>query len=116
MSRARVGLAVLLAALVAAPAARAAPPPLPPPNLTEERAKTIWAPFAKLPDAAFYLYVPVGYGGKAKAICKKANIQVYGFRTWRYVPQGIEINDVSEPPDVMSKLMPPIVRKLLRGM
>ena len=38
MSRARVGLAVLLAALVAAPAVRAAPPPLPPPNLTEERA------------------------------------------------------------------------------
>lgn len=84
-------------------------------NLTEERAKDVWAPFAKLPDAAFYLYVPVGYGGAAKKLCKKLGIRVYGFRTWRYVPQGIEINDISEPPDVMSKLMPPFVRKLLRG-
>ena len=84
-------------------------------NVTEERAKTVWAPFAKLPDAAFYLYVPVGYGGAAKKICKKLKIHVYGFRTWRYVPQGIEINDISEPPEVMVALMPPIVRKILRG-
>ncbi len=84
--------------------------------VTEERAKEVWAPLAKLGDSAFYLYVPVGYGGLAKKICKKLGIHVYGFRTWRYVPQGIEINDVSEPPDVMSKLMPPLVRKVLRGM
>ncbi len=84
--------------------------------VTEERAKEVWAPLAKLGDSAFYLYVPVGYGGLAKKICKKLRIHVYGFRTWRYVPQGLEINDVSEPPDVMSKLMPPLVRKLLRGM
>jgi hypothetical protein len=84
-------------------------------HLTEERARNVWAPFANLPDAAFYLYVPVGYGGIAKKLCKKAGIFVYGFRTWRYVPQGIEINDISEPPDVMSKLMPPMVRKMLRG-
>ena len=84
--------------------------------VTEERAKEVWAPLARLGDPAFYLYVPVGSGGAAKKICKKLSIQVYGFRTWRYVPQGIEINDVSEPPDVMSKLMPPLVRKMLRGM
>jgi hypothetical protein len=84
-------------------------------NLTDDQAKSVWAPLARLPDAAFYLYVPVGYGGKAKSICKKAGLFVYGFRTWRYTPQGIEINDISEPPDVMSKLMPPLVRKMLRG-
>ena len=84
-------------------------------TVTEERAKELWAPYAKLPDAAFYLYVPVGYGGQAKKICRKQGIRVYGFRTWRYVPQGIEINDISEPPDVMAALMPPIVRKILRG-
>jgi hypothetical protein len=84
--------------------------------VTEERAKEVWAPLAKLGDPAFYLYVPVGSGGAAKKICKKLGIHIYGFRTWRYVPQGIEINDVSEPPDVMSKLMPPLVRKMLRGM
>jgi hypothetical protein len=84
-------------------------------NLNEERAKTVWAPFAKLPDAAFYLYVPVGYGGMAKKIAKKLGIRIYGYRTWRYVPQGIEINDISEPQDVMQALMPPFVRKMLRG-
>jgi len=84
-------------------------------QLTEQRAKDVWAPIAKLPDAAFYLYVPVGYGALAKDLCKKLGIRPYGFRTWRYVPQGIEINDISEPPDVMQALMPPIVRKILRG-
>ncbi len=85
-------------------------------TVTEEQAKARWAPCAKLPDAAFYLYIPVGYGATAKRICKKLRIDIYGFRTWRYVPQGIEINDISEPPEVMVQLMPPIVRKMLRGM
>ena len=85
-------------------------------QVTEERAKEFWAPVAKLPDAAFYLYVPVGYGALAKKLCKKLRIDVYGYRTWRYVPQGIEINDISEPPDIMIQLMPPIVRRILRGM
>ncbi len=84
-------------------------------SVTEERAKDLWVKFAKLPDAAFYLYVPVGYGALAKKICKKAKIDVYGFRTWRYIPQGIEINDISEPPEVMVALMPPFVRKIMRG-
>jgi hypothetical protein len=84
-------------------------------RLTEERGKQVWAPLAKLGDAAFYLYVPVGYGGEAKKLCKKLGIQVYGHRTWRYLPQGIEINDISEPPDIMARLMPPPVRKILRG-
>ena len=83
--------------------------------VTEERAKEVWAPLSKLGDPAFYLYVPVGHGGMAKKICKKLKIDVYGYRTWRYVPHGIEINDISEPPDIMIALMPPIVRKILRG-
>jgi hypothetical protein len=84
-------------------------------NLNEERARSVWAPLAKLPDAAFYLYIPVGYGKMAKEICKKAGVRPYGYRTWRYVPQGIEVNDISEPQDVMQLLMPPLVRKMLRG-
>jgi hypothetical protein len=83
--------------------------------ITEERARDVWAPLARLRAAAFYLYVPVGYGGAAKRLCKRLGISVYGFRTWRYTPQGIEINEISEPPDVMQQLMPPIVRKILRG-
>ncbi|OGO53440.1 MAG: hypothetical protein A2148_11220 [Chloroflexi bacterium RBG_16_68_14] len=84
-------------------------------TVTEERAKSAWLPYCRLPDVAFYLYVPVGYGGAAKRICRRLGIDVYGFRTWRYVPQGLEINDISEPPGIMAALMPPIVRKILRG-
>ncbi len=83
--------------------------------VSEQRAKDVWAPYARLRDVAFYLFVPVGHGGEAKKICRRLELQVYGFRTWRYVPQGIEINDISEPPGIMPALMPPIVRKILRG-
>ena len=85
-------------------------------GVTEENAKNVWLPFSKLPDAAFYLYVPVGYGGEAKKLAKKAGCTIYGFRTWRYVPQGIEINEISEPPEIVHKLMPPFARRLMRGM
>ena len=84
-------------------------------RVTEERAESVWRPLSQLSDAAFYLFVPVGYGGAAKRICKRLGLDVYGFRTWRYVPQGLEINDVSEPPGIMAALMPPMVRKMLRG-
>ena len=84
-------------------------------TVTEERATEAWQPFSKLPDAAFYLYVPVGYGGQAKKICKSLKIDVYGYRTWRYVPQGIEVNEISEPPEIIHKLMPPFARRMLRG-
>ena len=84
-------------------------------TVTEESAKENWLPFSELPGAAFYLYVPVGYGATAKRICKKLGIDVYGFRTWRYVPQGVEINEISEPPEILHALMPPFARKLLRG-
>ncbi|MDP3766642.1 MAG: hypothetical protein Q8S13_01380 [Dehalococcoidia bacterium] len=85
-------------------------------TVSEEQARNAWLPYSKLPDSAFYLYVPVGYGGSAKRICKKLNISVYGYRTWRYVPQGIEINDISEPPGIVHALMPPFARKMMRGM
>ena len=84
-------------------------------TVTEETAKETWLPFSKLPEAAFYLYVPVGYGAAAKRICKTLSIDVYGFRTWRYVPQGVEINEISEPPEILHALMPPFARKLMRG-
>ena len=84
-------------------------------TVTEERAQELWRPFSGLHEAAFYLYVPVGYGAVAKEICKKLSIDVYGFRTWRYVPQGLEVNDISEPPGIIHALMPPFARKLMRG-
>ena len=84
-------------------------------TVTEERAEEKWRPFAQLPDVAFYLFVPVGYGAIAKRICKKLHIDIYGYRTWRYTPQGMEVNDISEPPGIIHALMPPFARKLMRG-
>jgi len=85
-------------------------------TVNEEQAQQEWVLFSRLPDAAFYLFVPVGYGAIAKRICKRLGIDVYGFRTWRYVPQGMEINDISEPPGIIHALMPPFARKMMRGM
>lgn len=84
-----------------------------PEQVNEAEAKAIWSRYAAIPDQAFYLYVPVGYGAQAKKICRQLKIKVEGFRTWRWTPRGFEINDISEAPNPLSALMPPIVRKLL---
>ena len=84
-------------------------------TVTAERATSVWLPYSQLRECAFYLYVPVGYGGVAKRLCKEHKIDVYGFRTWRYTPQGLEVNDISEPPGLIHALMPPFARKLMRG-
>lgn len=81
--------------------------------VTEAEAKRAWSRYASIPDQAFYLYVPVGYGARAKKICRDLKIKVEGFRTWRTTPRGFEINDVSEPPSSLAALMPPLVRRLL---
>jgi hypothetical protein len=81
--------------------------------VNEGEATRAWARYAAIPDQAFYVYVPVGYGREAKRICKKLKINVEGFRTWRTTPRGFEVNDVSEAPNPLSALMPPLVRKLM---
>jgi hypothetical protein len=82
-------------------------------QVNEGEAKRLWARCASIKDVAFYLYVPVGYGARAKSICRKLGIEVEGIRTWRTTPRGFEINDVTEQPSPLAALMPPIVRKLL---
>jgi hypothetical protein len=82
-------------------------------QVTAGEAAAVWSRIAKIPNQAFYLYVPVGYGAEAKKICRKAGIRPEGYRTWRNTPRGFEVNDVSEAPSPLAALMPPIVRKLL---
>jgi hypothetical protein len=82
-------------------------------QVSEAEAKRLWARCASINDVAFYLYVPVGYGAKAKAICRKQGVTVEGVRTWRTTPRGFEINDVTEQPSPLAALMPPGVRKFL---
>lgn len=82
-------------------------------HVNDAEAKSRWARFAAVPDQAFYLYVPVGYGAAAKRICRKLKIHVEGYRTWRFTPRGFEVNDVSEPASPLAALMPPLVRKVL---
>lgn len=83
-----------------------------PEMVNEGEAKQQWARIASIPDQAFYLYVPVGYGAEAKKICRRLGISHQGVRTWRHTPRGFEVNDVSET-NPLAPLMPPIVRKLL---
>jgi len=82
-------------------------------QVDEAEARRTWARFASIPDQAFYLYVPVGFGAKAKQICRKIGIRPEGFRTYRDTPRGLEINDISEAPSPLAALMPPVVRRLL---
>ena len=82
-------------------------------TVTEAEAKRSWARYASIPNAVFYLYVPVGYGLAAKKICKKAGVKVGGYRTWRWTPRGFEVNDVSGPTSGLAPLMPPAVRNFL---
>ena len=82
-------------------------------QVTDGEAKRVWARIASIPNQAFYLYVPVGYGSEAKSICRRLGIRPEGFRTYRNTPRGFEINDISERPSPLAPLMPPFVRRLL---
>ena len=82
-------------------------------QVNDGEAHRLWARAASIPGQAFYLYVPVGKGAEAKAICRRAKIRPEGVRTYRWTPRGFEINDVTEAPSPLAALMPPIVRKLL---
>ena len=84
-----------------------------PEQTNEAEARRLWSKLAAIPDQAFYLYVPVGYGAEAKRICRRLGIRPEGFRTWRTTPRGFEVNDVSEQPSPLAALMPPIVRRIL---
>lgn len=82
-------------------------------QVSEGEARRLWSRIAAVPNQAFYLYVPVGYGAEAKKICRRTGVRPEGFRTWRTTPRGFEVNDVSEPTSPLAALMPPIVRRLL---
>jgi hypothetical protein len=64
-------------------------------QVNDSEAKRVWARIASVPNQAFYLYVPVGYGLEAKRICARLGIKPHKFRTYRNTPRGFEINDVS---------------------
>jgi hypothetical protein len=81
-------------------------------TVNEDNARRRWLPCSQLTESAFYLYVPVGYGAQAKRICRRLHIPVYGFRTWRYTPEGLEMNEISERPGVIKGLLPPVIRRL----
>ena len=76
-----------------------------------------WLTFAKL--GPLYLFVPVGYADRAKAISKELKIPVVGLRTWRYVVgyEEIEINDISTqwtgPEDLLPGPLKEIAKRFL---
>ena len=80
-------------------------------TVREAVARYEWAPYAEL--APLYLYVPVGKGDEAKALCNQLEIPVVGIRTWRYLAgyDDPEINDhytvASGPADMLPGFMKP---------
>jgi hypothetical protein len=62
-------------------------------TVNEDVAFYQWGPYAEL--APLYLYVPVGMGDEALALCRRLDVPVVGIRTWRYIVgyDEIEIND-----------------------
>jgi len=80
-------------------------------TIREDVAWYEWGPYAEL--APLYLYVPVGYGGEALAMCRELDIPVVGIRTWRYVVgyEEIEINDHYTVPAGPEELLPKLLRR-----
>ncbi len=80
-------------------------------TVREAVARFEWLPYASL--APLYLYVPVGKGDEALALCRSAGVPVVGIRTWRYIAgyEDPEINDhftvPSGPEDMLPKLFRP---------
>ncbi len=62
-------------------------------TVREAVARFEWLPYADI--APLYLYVPVGKGDEALALCRQLDIPVVGVRTWRYIAgyDDPEIND-----------------------
>lgn len=83
-------------------------------DVSDGQAQALWSRIARIPNQAFYLYVPVGLGAQAKQICKRNKIRAEGFRTWRETPRGFEINDISEDRSPLAPIMPPFVRNFLK--
>lgn len=79
-------------------------------TVRESVARFEWAPYAQL--APLYLYVPVGRGDEALALCRQLDIPVVGVRTWRYIAgyEDPEINDHYTVPSGPEELLPRILR------
>ena len=62
-------------------------------TVNESTAFYKWGPYAEL--APLYLYVPVGKGDEALALCRRLDVPVVGIRTWRYIV-GYDELDISD--------------------
>jgi hypothetical protein len=62
-------------------------------TVREAVARWEWLPYADL--APLYLYVPVGKGDEALALCRQLDIPVVGIRTWRYIA-GYDEPEISD--------------------
>ncbi len=80
-------------------------------TVREAVARFEWLPYADL--APLYLYVPVGKGDEALALCRQLDIAVVGIRTWRYIAgyDEPEINDHFEVPSGPEDLLPRALRR-----
>jgi hypothetical protein len=85
-------------------------------TVSEEQAERAWLPISRAGD--LILFVPVGCGPSAMAICKKASVELKGVRTYRYRPVwGLEINDVwpYPPGPLRNPPLPGFVKRMMGG-
>src|SRR5438552_10236761 len=60
-------------------------------QVNEAEAKRLWSRCASIIDVAFYLYVPVGYGARAKSICRKQGEKGGGGRPGRVTARRFDM-------------------------
>ncbi len=79
-------------------------------TVNEDVAFYEWGPYAEL--APLYLFVPVGKGDEALALCRRFNVPVVGIRTWRYVVgyDEMEVSDHYTVPSGPEELLPRLLR------
>ena len=79
-------------------------------TVREAVARWEWLPYAEL--APLYLYVPVGKGDEAHALCRQLGVPVVGIRTWRYIAgyEEPEINDHYTVPTGPEDMLPKFLR------
>ena len=84
-------------------------------TVTDEQAASRWLPFSRVPDTAFHLYVPSGFGAQAKRLLKKHGIKRVALRTWRYVT-GLETLDITDIDygGILELLLPPFLLRRRR--
>ncbi len=82
-------------------------------TVTEQQAREAWLPYSQA--GPLHLFVPVGYAGEAKRLCRRQRVQLVGLRTWRFRVgyRDLEITDIETAAKGLEALVPGFLARLL---